>query len=827
MSSDKITATIQLVGYASQNVRGLDENTDYRMIVSTDEGTAEKIFSIPGVEDEEVVTAVDSSKQTITVNGSTYTDKDSLILDYEHILGRTVTLTYDKDNNISDIDVLDETIIYTAVSKNDADSDGTVDSVKTTEKDVYTLVTDEGGNGRTKSTKADGGSIYPTEEILLDAGTSIIDGADGLKYAKIVLNPNGTVRSIVEIEDWESTIYVASVEDSKYVVDVAGQYTDLSSFRILKDGMSADVEDIEEGDVVFLSTDNDKKVAEIYSENTKEGAMTVYLGKIDIGSDRLTLEASSKAVIGDSVKAATTDNLSDYDGADVVGYLDRANKLAQLVVDDEAAATASELVVLTANAIMYTEGKDVILEFNAGNGTSVDTYTVNVADLKSIKVGAADLKYDKNTAPKVGGLITDTHEGTFGIDNDGSFDDVTVDGTVDLLAGDLVKVIKNADGDVIGLEMSNGTAADYDFNAGQNPDIVLNPAAADKYFAGGSTAMKSGELIAGTTPVYVYNTTNKTVALYDYADVNFTATANAANQIQARLNPTTKSVVAFYIDETKSTLGQSLVAATVRGIIDSVVYDKTNTNYAEIVAYTGSEKITYKTFAQDVAKCGDDAKGHFIDIKLTEDGEVFGVADVAETAAEIGELDVANFKVDDDYILTTETGVVTTILVKDAAGNYATKSWSELGTLADKTAVINVALYGDSTNYVDAIYVELDDGTAQAEKAAAEAEQDLINGLGAAVTAQTADIANADLATTNFVAFSVAGITAAGIDLEDATYEVADGVGNTGTSDGFNGDYSAIKLTPAGVADDDEFTITITTALGNEIEIVVTVNDAG
>ena len=130
MSSDKMTATVQLVGYASQNVVGLNANTEYRMIVTTEDGTAEKIFTIPGIWADAVVTSVDSSKNQIRLWGTLFTLGDDIDVDFNEILGRTVTVEYDKNMEIQEFKLIDETVLYGAYELTDTDSDGVKDSVK-------------------------------------------------------------------------------------------------------------------------------------------------------------------------------------------------------------------------------------------------------------------------------------------------------------------------------------------------------------------------------------------------------------------------------------------------------------------------------------------------------------------------------------------------------------------------------------------------------------------------------------------------------------------------------------------------------------------------
>ena len=671
MSSDKLTATLSLVGASTGAGATLLPNTDYNMIVTANGETAEKVFSIPQVDAEGVVVGANPlKKQIITQGGSnpgTFTDNTGIIKDYNEILGRTVTTTFDQDANITKLIVKNEKVIYTAIKGKDTNSSGNVDTIVAADKSEYQLV----GNGDTGMADATT-TIYTTRELRLDedgakfagVATTAVAGNPADVYAKIVLNGNNTVRTLVVVSDWEKSVYVASVKDDKYLVDASGAYTDLTDYNIIKDGKTATIKDVKEGDVVFVNTAGGAKVAEIFNDNKVSGKMTVYTGKVDIGDTRYDLSGS--AVIGENVVAATTGNLTDYTGAEVEAYLNRAGALAQIIVSSTTAKTSSQFVILTEDAKIYTESADVIVSFKAGNGKSIDTYKLNVADLKSLKVGTSDKKYAKGTvepdAAPAGGFA-----GTFGL---GSDNDVTI-GT-DLVAGDLVKVIKDADNKIVGRELSNGTAAAQDVDDADDQAMpAANPTTAVDTFSGGHTSMdatQGGQMIEATTPVYVYNLTNGTVTLYSYKDVNFTATTTGGrDEVRARFDGS--KVAAFYMDETVTTLGTAAIKSRVRGIVDSVTLTADGANYAEIVLFVGNDKVTYKKFAQDVPSMGV-AQGDFLDVNLTEDGKVFSVDNTMNTASAIlGEFVVETYHIDDQYILQTESGVTTTIVVQDADGN--------------------------------------------------------------------------------------------------------------------------------------------------------------
>ena len=99
------------------------------MIVESTEGKASKVFYIPATLADRTVGSFDADKRTITVgvsyidttNGWTWFENSALTVpedmdvDFNDLLGRTVTVKYDKKMNLTSLVVdPDETVIYGA-----------------------------------------------------------------------------------------------------------------------------------------------------------------------------------------------------------------------------------------------------------------------------------------------------------------------------------------------------------------------------------------------------------------------------------------------------------------------------------------------------------------------------------------------------------------------------------------------------------------------------------------------------------------------------------------------------------------------------------------
>ena len=108
MSSDGLTATMTLTNTSAAGAAAatLTPNVDYRMIVTSNGETAEKVFYIPMTVPDVTIYGVDPTKKTLTGGmlsnaagaAAVYNVPEDLEVDYANLLGETVTIKYDKTN---------------------------------------------------------------------------------------------------------------------------------------------------------------------------------------------------------------------------------------------------------------------------------------------------------------------------------------------------------------------------------------------------------------------------------------------------------------------------------------------------------------------------------------------------------------------------------------------------------------------------------------------------------------------------------------------------------------------------------------------------------
>ena len=260
MSSDGLTATMTLTNTSAAGAAAatLTPNVDYRMIVTSNGETAEKVFYIPMTVPDVTIYGVDPTKKTLTGGmlsnaagaAAVYNVPEDLEVDYANLLGETVTIKYDKTNTLISINKkAGEKVIYGAFKEfRNSTSDYGLQDLATETKYYPNTGTGTAALSNSFQVPYETGA-NPT--IKTAAGT-YTDGTT-YKYGKLVLNTNGTIKNFLHLTKWSGCMMVAST-DGNYIVGVNGQEQTLKDYTILLDGESITVDDIEEDDIVFYNT---------------------------------------------------------------------------------------------------------------------------------------------------------------------------------------------------------------------------------------------------------------------------------------------------------------------------------------------------------------------------------------------------------------------------------------------------------------------------------------------------------------------------------------------------------------------------------------------
>ncbi len=419
LASDGKSASISLVGaeYTNAGVANefVKQNVDYVFSVTKNGATASTTFTIDGILANAVVYTADGDRKVLYVennnNGVQVTVPDSLTVDYEEILGTTVTVWYDKNMTITKLTkAANEKVVYGAFV---VTSDGSA---------TGTYLTDVATGTKYYTQNTNGESIYATYLISRNTtaknsgyyyfGNGTPVDKESFAYAKLVLNATGTIRTVVGIPAWNSSILVGEVSGD--LLKNGSSEQTMKGYTIVKDGKTASISDIVAGDVVFCNTA--AKYAEIYTKSTVGKVTTVnkdsfvFEGKTykfdqraNGATDVLRYKGASKLVAADADYMETLVAGKE----DVTIFTDRFGFAAFVAGKAGAEETTSVTMMLTeaATAVNASTGDFFRLK---GITTAGDAkvYGVTAENLTAITNGATEYKLNGTTVKSFGMTAT-------------------------------------------------------------------------------------------------------------------------------------------------------------------------------------------------------------------------------------------------------------------------------------------------------------------------------------------------------------------------------------------------------------------------------------
>ena len=412
MTSDMLTATMTLTGTAAAaaGTEYLEPNTPYNMIIKTEDQTLSKEFIIPNVLDNAVVTGVDADNEKLELNGNEYELGEGVTVDnYFELLGKTVTAEVDETGKITSYNVANlKTIIgaftYTA---------GTATSVATykeavTEK-VYKTTDVNAANASTYATQTvQYNDKFAAANIDIDGTVATVIPGTDLAWGKIVLNPDGTIRTIQGVATLPNTAYVTA-NDEGVIKNGASVKVNLKDFVIISGDQSIDKEDVAEGDVLIYNSA--AQIGYVYN-NPIEGTFTknygtkyVFAGK-EYSQNVTDLKNAKEANLSsddvdDYIKAKTELELyTDIagDGVYVIGESAASTSTVKLFVTssgtsgtgDVAEASVTGFNPATEEMETYSWTGESMIAFATVRGWNVADHTAQVPVLVKLTVNAED-----------------------------------------------------------------------------------------------------------------------------------------------------------------------------------------------------------------------------------------------------------------------------------------------------------------------------------------------------------------------------------------------------------------------------------------------------
>ena len=590
------SATLTMLGdTATSNNMFVWANTDYVLTVSVKGATAAMDFNFPDVRDNRVVTATDAAKRTITVSGVKYTVPTTINVDFQEILGRTVTFWFNKNNEITKLNVAKETVVYGAFASKYENGVYTLSSK--TSDDKYTTVS---GNN------AVNGTIYNTAYIAA-AGKNFVmlpSNAD-VAYAKLVLNPNGTIRAAVYETSMANQVLVSSVAGN-VITESKTVSTNLKDFTIIRDGKTISIADIQVGDVVFYNTTD--KFAEVYKQTVTGAVTNVTDTKVTIAGTTYEY-ASPKYVEGNESKDADPKYFSALKAAakDATVYLNRFGKVIYASGDKGAVATTTREVIVKGDTKAYVLGLESYIKLNASDATDVAVPEIKLSELKKIKTSAGTwTKDDEKDTTKLKSIDAFKTKGGTGSDKD-NLTTISVTGDKTTVApinfvpakGDVVTLTVDSKdtNKVVGIELTTETTT-----------VSTNAA-----FEKGKTAIDgyTGKYqILSSTPVFEITKDAASVTKTTYGE--YSKKTKKENNYKINLFVKDSSITKVVIDNSGNDMYDDVDTTTVTGVVTvRDTLDKKTVNLT--VVSEGTEK-NFTSFKDDAVKAVVADAGQIVEI---------------------------------------------------------------------------------------------------------------------------------------------------------------------------------------------------------------------
>ena len=582
LSTDGYTADITIAGDAAvAGTTFLMPSTIYSCTISSDGLDATLEFQLPNVLSDMMVTKVDVAKATITVEGSvreggtilskaeTFNVGDTYDGNLGELVGRTLVLGVDADDNITSLKVNDGAVAFGYVTAKDGNNDGNFDSrddyFETTSGEKYYLsATTTSASNETYGIWADNSGVISAIDNMVDLTDTV--GTSKFEYGKLVLNPNGTVSAAVLLPAFDGHI-IATTAEGSVATETSDNSKDFKDYIVI-DGLTlnyVDPTDISDGDIIYYAKKiND--VALIYNDSVTGDLENVY-------KDRVVVDGEKYNYIVNNAAGAVVKQARYYD-ADNDKYEDVTEKWANTIDKDEPVtlyldtkgdirlvdATVGETVthsktyIITKSPKAYKNGLTQMMDMAVSDGTEV-TLHISANDITSINGDAfGDVTFSVVDTP---GTTTVDDKYEFDInDNDGKKTKVNADGSktpngdknhgsdsavhaTTFQQGGLVEVIYNDDETVvkglnIKLDAQNTQGepqlradADTEFKGGlasikTTGDGSLTLSADTKVYVLSGTRLPVGSLENDTSndlgPTTMKEATDNKVKVYNYSD---------------------------------------------------------------------------------------------------------------------------------------------------------------------------------------------------------------------------------------------------------------------------------------------------------------------
>ena len=490
LSSDGTSADITIAG--NSDIAGtsfLVSQTEYVITITQGGASDSYEFELPDYQADMLVTSVNLKDGKITIGTTDRTNSGTAVGSYEvgdvyddnlgSLVGRTVNVGINSDNELETISVNDAEVVYGVMKYVEKGGFEGVPSAKDYFEDVVTgtkyylsanssskinttqVINVVNGNDLIAYTLDENGDVNDAPELTDDA-TYV--------YTKLVLNPNGTVSCAV-LDDqlvWVDYIRVTDVDENTVNESGANAF-DFKDYTIEKDGEYITPADLEEDDIIYFESEN--KFAEVYNNVVSGTPSGINSNTIKVNGTALkwAYAPDVRGILGGTARYYDTDdeayeplaNTDEDDNIDSQKYLASLdtelgvdaylNRLGQIVYIDGVvtgtSATTDEYYVTTSGAKGYNMALKDYIQFKVSDGKE-QTIEIPVSQIKKFNGIAGKLEAGdaQDTETEGAYLFKFTASGD---DDSEDFTDTAAEAFI--TTGQFVKLTKDSSGKVIGI----------------------------------------------------------------------------------------------------------------------------------------------------------------------------------------------------------------------------------------------------------------------------------------------------------------------------------------------------------------------------------------
>ena len=484
LSADGTYADITLFGSVLEGgTMFLSGGTEYVMTIAKDGSVDSYEFELPNFSSDMLVTKVNLKDGKVTLGRTDRTNAGTAIGEFEvgdvfadnlgTLVGRTVNVGVNSDNEIESINANDAEVVYGVMKYVEKGEAAGTPEAKDYFQDVVTETKYYLSHESAKASK-----INTTKVINVVDGADMLDTPDltdgaVYSYAKLVLNPNGTVScAVLDGDAWDDYMRVVTVDDTLVTESTANAF-DFDGYTIEKDGEYITTDKLEEDDIIYFEGTN--KFAEVFSivvDGTPSGINSTSIkidgvsykwNNLDHATDVRYYDDGDEAYLPLNATKGNVDAQKYLESLDSeIGVTAYLNRLGDIVYIDGVvtgtSVTTDEYYVTTSGAEGYEMALGTYIKFKVSDGKE-QTIEIPVSQIKKFNGIAGKLA--KNADGQVDGKnYAFKFTGTSKDDQD--FENTAAQAFV--TTGQFVKLTKDSSGKIIGItfvDVEDATPADH------------------------------------------------------------------------------------------------------------------------------------------------------------------------------------------------------------------------------------------------------------------------------------------------------------------------------------------------------------------------------